>query len=123
MIDIKEVLQAAKEAGASDVHITVGVPPKFRINGRLISTAFPKMLPPDTEAVMRVITTEEQRDKFLRTGEYDMSYGIPELGRYRVNLYKQRGTVAMAFRLVNTEIPDPDKLGTERSCHTRSCQK
>ena len=89
MIDIKEVLQAAKEAGASDVHITAGVPPKFRINGRLISTAFPKMLPPHTEAVMRVITTDEQREKFLSTGECDMSYGIPELGRYRVNLYKQ----------------------------------
>ena len=64
MIDIKEVLQAAKEAGASDVHITVGVPPKFRINGRLISTAFPRMLPLDTEAVMYSITTEEQREKF-----------------------------------------------------------
>ena len=110
MIDIKEVLRQAKEAGASDVHITVGVPPKFRINGRLITTDFPKMLPPDTEAVMNSIMSEEQKIKFLERGEYDMSYGIPELGRYRLNIYKQRGTIAMAFRIVNTEIPDPDKL-------------
>lgn len=115
MIDIKEVLLAAKEAGASDVHITVGVPPKFRINGRLISTEFPKMLPPDTEALMYAITTEDQREKFLKAGEYDMSYGIPELGRYRVNLYKQRGTVAMALRVVNTQIPNPDQLGVPES--------
>ena len=115
MIDIKEVLRAAKEAGASDVHITVGVPPKFRINGRLISTDFPKMLPPDTEAVMIAVTTDEQREKFLATGEYDMSYGIPELGRYRINIYKQRGTIALAFRLVNTQIPNPDDLGVPPS--------
>ena len=115
MIDIKEVLKTAKEAGASDVHITVGVPPKFRINGRLLSTEFPKMLPPDTEAVMNSIMNEEQKQKFWDRGEYDMSYGIPELGRYRVNVFKQRGTIAMAFRLVNTEIPDPIKLGVPES--------
>ena len=115
MIDIKEVLRQAKEAGASDVHLTVGVPPKFRINGRLISTDFPKMLPPDTEAAMIAVTTEEQREKFLATGEYDMSYGIPELGRYRINIYKQRGTIALAFRLVNTQIPNPDDLGVPPS--------
>ena len=115
MIDIKEVLKAAKEAGASDVHITVGVPPKFRINGSLVTTAFPRMLPPDTEAVMEAILTPEQKEKFLATGEYDMSYGIPELGRYRINIFKQRGTVALAFRLVNIEIPDPDMLGVPES--------
>ena len=115
MIDIREILLAAKEAKASDVHITVGVPPKFRINGRLISTDFPRMLPQDTEALMEAVTTEAQREKFLKTGEYDMSYGIPEFGRYRVNLYKQRGTVAMALRIVNTEIPNPDQLGVPKS--------
>ena len=57
MIDIREILLAAKEAKASDVHITVGVPPKFRINGRLISTDFPRMLPQDTEALMEAVTT------------------------------------------------------------------
>ena len=115
MADITEILKSAKEAGASDVHITVGVPPKFRINGRLITTDFPKMLPPDTEAIMNDIMSEEQRAKFLERGEFDMSYGIPELGRYRLNIFKQRGTIAMAFRLVNTEIPDPEKLGVPNS--------
>ena len=115
MIDIKEVLKAAKEAGASDVHLTVGVPPKFRINGSLITSDFPRMLPPDTEAVMDEILTDEQKEKFSKTGEYDMSYGIPELGRYRINIFRQRGTIALAFRLVNIEIPNPDDLGIPES--------
>lgn len=115
MIDIKEVLTLAKEKGASDVHITVGVPPRFRIYGRLVSTDFPKMLPPDTEAVMNSIMTEEQKAKFEERGEFDMSYGIAQLGRYRVNVFKQRGTIAMAFRVVNTDIPDPEKLGVPSS--------
>ena len=115
MTNIKEILKAAKEAGASDVHITVGVPPKFRINGSLITSEFKKMLPPDTEAIMNDILTEEQKERFLSTGEYDMSYGIPELGRYRINIFKQRGTVALAFRLVNIEIPDPNVLGVPES--------
>lgn len=115
MIDIKEILTLAKDMGASDVHITVGVPPRFRINGRLISTDFPKMLPPDTEAIMNTIMNDEQKAKFEERGEFDMSYGIAHLGRYRVNVFKQRGTVAMAFRVVNTEIPDPEKLGVPSS--------
>ncbi len=115
MADIKEILAAANEAGASDVHITVGVPPKFRVNGRLLSTEFPKMLPPDTEAILDSIMTPEQKEKFMKRGEYDMSYGIPGLGRYRINAFKQRGTIAMAFRLVNTKVPDPVALGVPNS--------
>lgn len=115
MVDIKEILLAAKEAGASDVHITVGVPPKFRINGSLISTEFPKMLPPDTVAIKDAVTNELQREKLEERGEFDMSYGIPELGRYRINIFKQRGTYALAFRLVNTEVPHPSKLGVPES--------
>lgn len=115
MVDIKEILLAAKEAGASDVHITVGVPPKFRINGSLISTEFPKMLPPDTIAIKDSVTNDYQREKLEERGEFDMSYGIPELGRYRINIFKQRGTYALAFRLVNTEVPHPSKLGVPES--------
>lgn len=115
MAELKEILKSAQEAGASDVHITVGVPPKFRINGRLMSTTFPRMLPADTEAFAESILNDIQKEKFYTTGEYDMSYGIPELGRYRVNVYRQRGTVALAFRLVNTVVPDPAVLGVPES--------
>lgn len=108
---IEEILREAKEAGASDVHITVGVPPKMRVDGKLITMDnYPKMLPPNTLEIVLEVMKPNQREIFEERGEYDMSFSIPELGRYRVNAYKQRGSVAMAFRLVGTRIPSPEEL-------------
>ena len=115
VISVEEVLTKAKEAGASDVHITVGVPPKMRVNGKLITMDYPKMLPADTLQAVMDIMTEAQREKFEEKGEYDMSFSILNVGRYRVNAYKQRGSVAIALRLVATEIPAPEKLGVPES--------
>lgn len=115
MPTIEEILKEAKEAGASDVHLTVGIPPKMRVNGKLITMNYPKMLPSDTLDILLGIMTETQRQRFEEKGEYDMSFSIAHLGRYRVNAYKQRGSVAMAFRLVGTEIPAPESLGVPES--------
>lgn len=109
---IEEILREAKEAEASDVHITVGVPPKMRVDGKLITmNNFPKMLPPNTMEILLEVMKPAQREIFEQRGEYDMSFSIHELGRYRVNAYKQRGSVALAFRLVGTRIPTPQELG------------
>ena len=111
MPTIEEMLREAKNKGASDVHVTVGVPPKMRINGKLVTMPYEKMMPADTLEFVLEIMTESQRDRFEERGEYDMSFSISNLGRYRVNAYKQRGTVALAFRLVGTQIPTPESLG------------
>lgn len=115
MPTIEEILRAAKEAGASDVHLTVGVPPKMRVNGNLITMEYNRMLPQDTLDVLLTIMTELQRERFDEKGEYDMSFSIPNCGRYRVNAYKQRGSVALAFRLVGTVVPSPEELGVPQS--------
>ncbi len=115
MATIEEILTAAKEAGASDVHLTVGIPPKMRVNGNLVTMDFPKMLPADTLDVVLSIMTESQRDRYEEKGEYDMSFAIPNVARYRVNVFKQRGSAALAFRVVATEIPSPEKLGVPES--------
>ncbi len=115
MISLEEVLQVAKVAGASDVHLTVGLPPKMRVNGDLINMDFPKMLPPDTQAVADEIMNDKQKEIFAEKGEFDMSFSIRNLGRYRVNAYHQRGSVAMAFRLVGTQVPSPEALGIPES--------
>lgn len=115
MSTVEEMLRAAKEAGASDLHITVGVPPKMRVNGKLITTDFPRMLPVDTAALLLEIMNEQQRAKFEEKGEHDMSFSIPNLGRYRVNAYKQRGSVAIALRLVGTQVPSAEELGLPES--------
>lgn len=115
MVAIAEILKTAKECGASDVHITVGIPPKMRVNGDLISMDFQKMLPPDTLAIAKEIMSEKQFEIFNERGEYDMSYSIRDLGRYRVNVYHQRGSIAVALRLVGTSIPSPETLGIPES--------
>lgn len=115
MATIREMLITAKDAGASDLHITVGVPPKMRVNGHLITMDFPRMLPPDTEQLIPEIMDEKQRARFEERGELDISFAIPELGRYRVNAYKQRGSIAIALRLVGTEVPSPEVLGLPAS--------
>lgn len=115
MVAVEEMLRIAKDAGASDLHLTVGIPPKMRVNGSLITMDFPRLLPPDTLDVANQIMTAEQLEKFERRGEFDMSFSIPSLGRYRVNAYRQRGSVAFAFRLVGTIIPSPEELGIPES--------
>ncbi len=116
MPNVREILEEAKAAGASDVHITVGIPPKIRVNGKLITlTQYNRLLPADTLEMLLNIMTETQRNRFEERGEYDMSFSIPDLGRYRVNAYKQRGSVALAFRLVGTKVPAPEELGVPSS--------
>lgn len=115
IISVEDVLARAKDAGASDVHITVGVPPKMRVNGDLITMNYERMLPPDTHKVVEDIMSDFQLQRFEERGEYDMSFSIPNIGRYRVNAYKQRGSVAVALRLVGTEIPAPESLGVPPS--------
>lgn len=115
MVSVREILQVAKDAGASDVHLTVGIPPKMRVNGNLVTMEFPKLLPSDTVEVMLEILNEEQRNRFEKVGEFDMSISISELGRYRVNVFKQRGSVALALRVVGTHVPQPELLGVPNS--------
>lgn len=115
MVTIREILQIAWENKASDVHITVGIPPKMRVNGELKAMPFDKMMPGDTLEVLLSVMSESQKERFEERGELDFSYSIPELGRYRVNAFKQRGTVALAFRLVSSEIPSPESLGVPES--------
>ncbi len=115
MPTIKEMLGIAKAAGASDVHITVGIPPKMRVNGKLITMEYERFLPGNTQQILSEIMNEEQMRRFEERGEYDMSFSIPNMGRYRVNAYRQRGSVAIALRLVGTHVPSPEELGVPDS--------
>ena len=116
MADIKEILTEATKAQASDVHITVGIPPKMRVNGKLISLDhYGKMLPADTLAIANAIMNDRQKEKLEEHGQHDMSFSIPAIGRFRVNVFKQRGSVALALRLVATQVPDAESLGLPKS--------
>ena len=108
---IEEILQVSMDARASDIHLTAGLPPKMRVNGHLLNMDFPVLKPEDTMEIVRQIMTDHQRAMFEERGELDMSFAVTNLGRYRVNVFRQRGSVAMAMRAVNTVIPSPAQLG------------
>lgn len=110
MPTIDEFLIKALEIGASDLHITVGVPPIVRVNGKLMPLKYPKLMPKDTQELIYSILTQEQRDILERNFEYDTSYSIPGKGRFRVNVYFQRGTIAAAFRSIPFKIPTVEEL-------------
>lgn len=110
LIDINELLKEVMIAGASDLHITVGIRPTIRLNGDLTEMDYPKLLPEDTEYLGNQVLTERHREIFNEKGEVDLSYTYPGIGRFRVNVYKQRNSMAMAFRSIPTEIPTIEKL-------------
>ncbi len=112
---IEEVLKRASEEGASDVHFTAGLPPKMRLNGSLVSMPYESLTGEDTMAAAKEIMSQEQFDHFMEKGEYDMSLSLKEAGRYRVNVFRQQGAAALAFRLVRSEIPSPEELGIPSS--------
>jgi twitching motility protein PilT len=115
MITIEELLSVAKSKGASDLHITVGIPPKCRINGELKNLDYPKFSPSDTNDLISPMLTDHFKEVLESKGEVDFSYSIARLGRYRVNVFKQRGSYAMVIRLVGVVIPSPESLGVPES--------
>ncbi len=115
MITIEELLQAAKEKGASDLHVTVGIPPKCRINGELVDMNYPKLLPADTNELIMPMLTGQYKEILESDGEVDFAYSIPGVGRYRVNIFRQRGSYALVIRLVGADIPSPEVLGIPES--------
>lgn len=115
MISIEELLNVAAGVKASDVHITVGVPPKMRVNGALLNMDYPVLSPDDAENIIMSIMDKRHKAIFDEKGEVDFSISIQSVGRYRVNIFKQRGSMAAALRVVGTEIPNPDMLGVPKA--------
>ena len=112
---LEEILTIAYNAGASDVHITVGLPPVMRLNGHLVKLDYPVLTANDTLELCVNMLKPKQREKFEERGEYDMSVAFPGIGRYRVNVYKQRGCIGIALRTITTEIPQAEQLGIPQS--------
>ena len=115
MYTVNELLEMAQEMNASDLHLTVGVPPKVRVFGELRDIESPKLMPDDLHTLAYSILPQAQIHKFEENGELDFSYSIPRVGRYRANVYHQRGSLAVVIRLVGESIPTPDKLGIPES--------
>jgi len=104
-MEINDILKIAIQAGASDIHLKAGMPPIFRIDGTLLPLKDAPRLPP--EEVSRLafsIMNDYQRQKFQQENDIDFAYGVPGLGRFRVNVFSQRGAVGMVMRVIPFKI-------------------
>jgi twitching motility protein PilT len=100
-----DLLTILVERGASDLHITTGTYPQIRVHGTLTSlTQFEQLQPQDTQRLAYSVLNERQKQKFEEDNELDLSFGIQGLARFRCNVYRQRGAVACAIRLIPTKI-------------------
>lgn len=110
-MNIIELVNTATSKKASDIHITVGIPPVLRINGQLIYYNEEKLKPDDTKTLVYETLSEDLINELEDKGEVDTSFSSPGIGRYRVNAYKQRGSYGMALRIIPLEIPNVEDLG------------
>lgn len=114
-LSIKQMLTKMIELGASDLHIAVGAPPVIRVNGALESLpGYPVLKPDQTQEVVYSVMNEEQVAIFESEKECDMSFGIEGVSRFRLNVFRDRGSVAAAFRSIPFEIRTTDELGLPR---------
>lgn len=110
-VHLDTLLRLATEHGASDLHLTVNLPPMMRIDGRLVKTDYIALTPRDTQRLVYDILTTDQIQWFEKTRELDFSYGVSDVGRFRVNVYRQRGCIGAAIRAIPSKIPSMEELG------------
>ena len=108
---IEELLELATYKKASDLHISAGLPPVIRVDGRLIRVDQQVLSPDDVESLVFPMLSNEQRRRLEQEWELDFSYGVQGLSRFRVNIYKDKGSYAAAFRTINSVAPSFDTLG------------
>lgn len=108
---MEELLTEAVERNASDVHISAGLSPVFRINGQLARAEYPPLSKDDSQRLIFSILANDQRRVLEQNWELDFSYGIQSVGRFRVNVYKTRGSYAAAFRTITSKVPSFEDLG------------
>src|SRR6195256_1867123 len=110
-MELNEILQVALRGGASDIHLKAGLPPMFRVVGSLVPVKDARRLPPEEISRMAIgIMNDYQKDKFKAQNELDLAYGVPGLGRFRVNVFQQRGTIGVVLRVIPFKIATIDQL-------------
>ena len=114
-VHIDDLLRDACEKGSSDLHMTVGLPPVVRVDGSLQHLAYAHLAPNDTQRLIYDILSSDQVQWFEKTRELDFSYGVNGVGRFRVNVYRQRGSVGAALRAIPDRVPSFEQLGLPES--------
>jgi len=106
MSTLSGLLEAAFDVGGSALHLSIGSAPQVRVDGQLRRLELPELTPEATSSLCHSVLTEAQRATFDQTSELDFAFGLPGVGRFRCNLFRQRGAVGAVFRLI------PDRIRT-----------
>ena len=107
---MRKILIAAQRLGATDIHITAGTKPVFRINGMLKKYGKERLTPEVTEEMAKSFFSEEAWKEFKQNKEIDLIYELPGVSRFRINVYFQRSSAALAIRVIPNRIPTIDEL-------------
>ncbi len=111
MLEINSLLKEAMSKGASDLHIKVGSPPLYRINGELVpQRQYPRITQEEAVKLAFKVMNNIQREVFKKRQDLDFAYSLPGVGRFRCNCFVQRGTVGVVFRVIPSKIPTIDEL-------------
>ena len=109
-MNLKQMLVEMLNRKASDLHIRVGIRPHLRVNGTLEQIATDPVTIESMEQIVSQILNEKQRERYYRKNEMDLALSVAKLGRFRINLFRQRGTAGIAIRAVNTTVPSIEEL-------------
>ncbi len=110
-MDLNEILKVAIKGGASDIHLKSGLPPMFRVDGALVPLKNGERLMPDElQSIAFSIMSKSQKGHFEESRELDLAYGIAGLGRFRVNVFQQRGTIGIVFRVIPFGVKTVEQL-------------
>ncbi len=115
-IQIDKLLNAAVKNGVSDIHITTGLPPVFRIDGHMKPQATKVLTADDTNALMKAITPERCQAELAEKGGCDFGFAFGDMARFRVSVFKQRGSIAMVLRQIPNKMLTPEQLGVPEVC-------
>jgi twitching motility protein PilT len=110
-LDIQELMMSAYERGASDIHLTVGRPPVYRIDGALQNVDAPVLEPKDTEGYVRAITADVYLQRIAEIGGADFAYPFADLCRFRVSAFKQKGLYQLCMRIIPSRLLSFEQLG------------
>jgi twitching motility protein PilT len=121
MLIMRELLELLAKRGGSDLHVTAGSPPKLRLNGELVDTEYEPLNADDTKSIIYGVLSTEQIARFERELELDMSFGLPGIGRFRTNVFIQRGAIGAVMRVVPEKIRSFDDLALPREICEQLC--
>ncbi|MFH1807817.1 MAG: type IV pilus twitching motility protein PilT [Pseudomonadota bacterium] len=115
-MELNDILSIALRGGASDIHLKAGLPPMFRVDGSLVPLRDAPRLPPEEVSRMALsIMNAHQKELFRAENEIDLAYGVPGLGRFRVNVFHQRGTVGVVLRVIPIKVQSVQQLNLPRT--------